>query len=129
MAALQASSGCYPWTSASACKVKGIIQIETGCFGNLTAAEINTLKHIPILIVDGDYFTDQRPPAACVTMMNQINGAGGDMKYALLPALTPGSIYPGSPGPMPGIEHMMMVGTKNIEVANFVIGWMNSRGL
>ena len=122
-------SGCYPWTSASACKVKGIIQIETGCFGNLTSAEINTLKHIPILIVDGDYFTDQRPPAACVTMMNQINGAGGDMKYALLPALTPGSIYPGSPGPMPGIEHMMMVGTKNIEVANFVIGWMNSRGL
>jgi hypothetical protein len=28
-----------------------------------------------------------------LTMMNQINGAGGDMKYALLPALTPGSIY------------------------------------
>ena len=31
-AALQAASGCYPWTSASACKVKGIIQLETGCF-------------------------------------------------------------------------------------------------
>ena len=88
------------------------------------------MKHIPILIVDGDYFpAGTRPQAACVTEMNQINGAGGDMKYALLPALTPGSIYPGSPGPMPGIEHMMMIGTKNIEVANFLIGWMNSRGL
>jgi hypothetical protein len=128
-AALQPGSGCFPWTSASACKVKGIIQLETGCFANLTAAEINTLKHIPILVVDGDYFTDQRPPASCVTMMNQINGAGGDMKYALLPALTPGSIYPGSPGPMPRIEHMMMVGLKNIEVANFLIGWATSRGL
>jgi hypothetical protein len=29
-------------------------------------------------------------------MMTQINGAEGDMKYALLPSLTPGSIYPGS---------------------------------
>jgi hypothetical protein len=128
-AALQPASGCYPWTSASACKVKGIIQIETGCFANLSPAAINTLKHIPILIVDGDYFTNPRPPASCVTMMNQINGAGGDMQYALLPALTPGSLYPGSPGPMPGIEHMMMIGTKNIEVANLLIGWASSRGL
>ena len=129
-AALQPGSGCYPYTTAAACKVKGIIQLETGCFANLTAAEIDTLKHIPILVVDGDYFAaGSRPPASCTTMMNQINGAGGDMKYALLPALTPGSIYPGSPGPMPGIEHMMMIGTKNIEVANFLIGWMNSRGL
>ena len=128
-AALQPGSGCYPYTTAAACKVKGIIQLETGCFGNLTPAELDTLKHIPILVVDGDYFTNARPPATCVTMMSQINGAGGDMKYALLPALTPGSIYPGSPGPMPGIEHMMMIGTQNIEVANFLIGWMNSRGL
>ena len=60
-AALQQRSGCYPWTSASACKVKGIIQLETGCIGNLTADEIETLRHIPILIVDGDYFTNQRP--------------------------------------------------------------------
>jgi hypothetical protein len=62
-------------------------------------------------------------------MMAQINNAGGDMSYALLPALTPNSLYPGSPGAMPGIEHMMMIGTKNIEVANLLIGWMNSRGL
>src|SRR5262245_49957207 len=39
-AALQPASGCYPWTTASACKVKGIIQMETGCFGNLTTDQI-----------------------------------------------------------------------------------------
>jgi hypothetical protein len=128
-AALASTSGCFPWTSAAACKVKGIIQLETGCVANLTPDQVATLSHIPILIVDGDYFKDQRPPASCVTMMNQVNGAGGDMEYALLPSLTPGSLYPGSPGPMPGIEHMMMIGTKNIEVANLLIGWINSRGL
>lgn len=128
-AALQPESGCFPWQGKSKCKVKGIIQLETGCFGNLTADQIDTLKHIPILVVDGDYFAPPRPPAACVTMMDQINGAGGDMKYALLPDLTPGSLYPGSPGPMPGIEHMMMIGTKNIEVADLLIGWMRSRRL
>jgi len=124
-AALQPAAGCYPWTSASACKVKGIIQLETGCFGNLTNDEINTLKHIPILVVVGDYFATPQPPASCVTMMDQINGAGGDMKFASLPDLVPGDIYQGSPGPMPGIEHMMMVGTKNIQVANLLIGWID----
>jgi hypothetical protein len=128
-AALQPESGCYPWRGAKACKVKGIIQIETGCFGNLTEEHVNTLKHIPILVIDGDHYPTPRPVEACVTMMDQINGAGGDMSFAHLPALTKNSLYRGSPGPMPGIEHMMMIGTKNIEVANLIIGWLTSRGL
>jgi hypothetical protein len=128
-AALQPESGCFPWTSAEACKVKAIIQIETGCFGNLTDDEINTLKHIPILVVDGDHYTVPRPVPACVEMLADINGAGGDMSFAHLPALEAGSLYPGSPGPMPGIEHMMMIGTKNIEVADLLIDWLSSRGL
>ena len=128
-AALQPESGCYPWTTAKACKVKAIIQIETGCFGNLTPDEIETLKHIPILVIDGDHYAVPRPIPACVTMMDQINGEGGDMTFAHLPALTPNSLYPGSPGAMPGVEHMMMIGTKNIEVADLIIGWLESRGL
>jgi hypothetical protein len=128
-AALQPESGCFPWTSAEACKVKAIIQIETGCFGNLTDDEINTLKHIPILVVDGDHYTVPRPVQACIDMLADINGAGGDMSFAHLPALEPGSLYPGSPDAMPGIEHMMMIGTKNIEVADLLIGWLASRGL
>jgi len=51
------------------------------------------------------------------------------MTFAHLPALTPNSLYPGSPGAMPGVEHMMMIGTKNIEVADLIIGWLESRGL
>lgn len=123
-AALQPDSGCYPWTSSKACKVKGIIQIETGCFANLDASHIETLRNIPILIIDGDHYANARPTPDCVQMMAQINDAGGDMRFAHLPALTKNSIYPGSPGAMPGIEHMMMVGTKNIQVADFIIGWI-----
>jgi hypothetical protein len=111
-------------------RVRCLVQLDVFDRGrNLTAAEIDTLKHIPILVVDGDHYATPRPVPACVTMMDQINGAGGDMSFAHLPALTPGSLYPGSPGPMPGIEHMMMIGTKNIEVADLLIGWLTSRGL
>jgi hypothetical protein len=127
-AALQAASGCYPYTTASACKVKGIIQLETGCFGNLTGPEITTLSHIPILIVVGDY-TSPTTPASCQTMMGQINGAGGDMRFARLPSLTPGSLYPGSPGPIFGNEHMMMLDNNNQQIAQILIDWAYSRGL
>jgi hypothetical protein len=128
-AALQPDSGCYPWTTAKACKVKGIIQLETGCFGNLTTAEINTLKNIPILVVYGDYANTPQPTQSCIDMMTAINGAGGDMKFASLPDLVPGSIYPGSPGPIPGVEHMMMLDKNNLQVADLLIGWASSRGL
>ncbi len=128
-AALQPASGCYPWTSASACKVKGIIQLETGCFGNLTAAEITTLSHIPILIEFGDFSPVPQPAAPCPTMMSQITAAGGDIKFAWIPALTPGSLYPGSPGPIFGNEHMIMFDNNNLQIADILIGWINSRGL
>jgi hypothetical protein len=128
-AALQPASGCYPWTSASACKVKGIIQLETGCFGNLTPAEITTLSHIPILIEYGDYSTVPQPTAPCPTMMNQITAAGGDIKFAWTPALTPGSLYPGSPGPIFGNDHMIMLDNNNLQIADILIGWIKSRGL
>jgi hypothetical protein len=128
-AALQATSGCYPWTSASACKVKGIVQIETGCYGNLTTAQINTLKNIPILIIVGDYFAVPQPAAPCPQEISQITAAGGDIKFASLPDLTPGSLYPGSPGAIHGNEHMMMLDNNNQEIAQIIIDWATSRGL
>jgi pimeloyl-ACP methyl ester carboxylesterase len=128
-AALQPASGCYPWTSASACKVKGIIQLETGCFGNLTPAEITTLSHIPILIEFGDFSPVPQPAAPCPMMMNQITAAGGDIKFAWIPALTPGSLYSGSPGPIFGNEHMIMLDNNNLQIADILIGWATSRGL
>jgi hypothetical protein len=128
MAAFRPDAGCYPFTTAAACKIKGIIQIETGCFGNLTGPEITTLSHIPILIVSGDY-TSVQPSASCQTEIQQITGAGGDIKYARLPSLTPGSLYPGSPGPIFGNDHMMMLDNNNLEIADILIGWATSRGL
>jgi pimeloyl-ACP methyl ester carboxylesterase len=127
-AALQPAAGCYPWTSASACKVKGIIQIEVGCFSNLTPAEIDTLKHIPIIVMIGDFFPPA-VPATCNTEINQITAAGGDIKLALLPQLTPGSLYAGSPGPIFGNDHMMMLDNNNQQLAQILVDWATSRGL
>ena len=127
-AALQAASGCYPFTSASACKVKGIIQIETGCHGNLTPAQITTLSHIPILIVVGDYTTAD-DAGELPHEMNRSPEPGGDMRFARLPSLTPGSLYPGSPGPIYGNEHMMMLDNNNQQIAQILIDWASSRGL
>ncbi len=123
-AALQPDSGCHPYTTASACKVDGIIQIETGCYGNLTSDDIDTLKHIPILIVYGDYSTEPRPAATCQTEIDQITAAGGDIKYAWLPQLAPNSLYRGSPGPIHGNDHMMMLDNNNLQIADILIGWI-----
>ena len=89
-AALQPASGCYPWTSASACKVKGIIQLETVVSANLTPAEITTLSHIPILIEYGDYTARAaRQRRLARRRLTRSLRAGGDIKFAWLPAPNP----------------------------------------
>ena len=128
-AALQPASGCYPWTTKEACKVKAIVQLETGCFGNLTSAEITTLSHIPILIEYGDFSAVPQPAAPCPTQISQITAAGGDIKFAWLPALTKNSLYKGSPGPITGNEHMVMLDNNNQQIAQIIIDWLSSRGL
>ena len=62
-------------------------------------------------------------------MMNQITAAGGDIRFAWLPALAPGSLYPGSPGPITGNDHMVMLDNNNLQIADILIGWATSRGL
>jgi hypothetical protein len=128
-AALQPASGCYPYTTDEACNVKAIVQLETGCFGNLMADEIITLAHIPILIEYGDFAATPQPAAPCPTMIQQITAAGGDIKFAWLPALTPNSLFTGSPGPIIGNEHMVMLDNNNLEIAQLIIDWLTSRGL
>jgi hypothetical protein len=109
--------------------VKGIIQLETGCFGNLTSAEITTLSKIPMLIEYGDFSPVTQPAAPCPTEIQQITNAGGDIKFAWLPALSPGSLYSGSPGPITGNEHMVMLDNNNLQIAQILIDWATSRGL
>ena len=128
-AALQPASGCYPYTTNEGCKVKAIVQLETGCFGNLTSDEIITLAHIPILIEYGDFAATPQPAAPCPMMIQQITAAGGDIKFAWLPALTHNSLFKGSPGPITGNEHMVMLDNNNLEIAQLIIDWLSSRGL
>jgi hypothetical protein len=77
MAALQAGSH----------GVKGIIQLETGCFGNLTAAEIATLAKIPIYIQYADFSPVPQPAAPCPQEISQVTAAGGDIEFAWIPNL------------------------------------------
>ncbi len=94
--------------------VKGIVQLETGCFSNLTPADINVLKDIPILILVADHYSTPQPPASCVTEMGQVNGAGGDMTFISLP--NDKHIY--------GNSHMMMLDNNNLQVADVIIDWI-----
>ena len=101
--------------------VKGIIQLETGCFDNLTPADIAILKKIPILIMEGDHYVQAdgvtpqvKPPATCVAMQAQINAAGGHMTYIHLPAI---GIY--------GNSHMFMQDNNNLKIADIIIKWID----
>ncbi len=94
--------------------VRAIIQLEVGCFSNLTTADINILKKIPILIVVADHYPAPNPPTACVTEMQQINSAGGDMTFISLPNVG-----------LHGNSHMMMLDRNNLQVANVLIQWIN----
>ncbi len=95
--------------------VKGIIQLETGCFSNLTPANLEVLKHIPILIMVADHFTTPQPPDTCITMQQQIKKAGGDMTFVSLPAI---GIH--------GNSHMFMQDNNNLQIADLIMGWIKN---
>lgn len=94
--------------------VRGIIQLETGCFGNLDASDINILKNIPILIMEADHYPTPRPAAPCPQEIQQITDAGGDITYIHIPDL---GIY--------GNSHMMMLDNNNLQIADIIINWIN----
>jgi hypothetical protein len=80
----------------------------------LTAADIQILKRIPILIVVGDHFTIPQPDEACAKEIQQINGAGGDITFLSLPAI---GIH--------GNSHMMMMDNNNLQIADILIEWID----
>jgi pimeloyl-ACP methyl ester carboxylesterase len=94
--------------------VKGIIQLETGCFGNLTPAHINILKNIPILIMEGDNYPTARPVEPCPTEFAQLRAAGGDVTYIQLPSVG-----------FHGNSHMFMQDNNNLEVADVIMQWID----
>ncbi|MDB6089957.1 MAG: hypothetical protein JWN85_2741 [Gammaproteobacteria bacterium] len=94
--------------------IRGIIQLETGCFANLSPDKVATLAKVPMLVVVGDHFSAPQPPAACVTEMQQINAAGGDMTFIALPSVG-----------LLGNSHMFMQDKNNLQVADVIIEWIN----
>jgi len=94
--------------------IRGIIQLETGCFSNLTADQIATMAKVPILVVVGDHFSTPQPSPACVTEMQQINGAGGDMTFIALPSVR-----------LHGNSHMFMQDRNNLAVADVIMNWID----
>ena len=109
-------SSSFPTRAAlrgGAKSVKGIIQLETGCFTNLKPEHVNILKKIPILIMVGDNYKVAQPTPECIAMRDQINGAGGDMTFIALPAIG-----------IKGNSHMFMQDTNNLQVADVIIKWI-----
>jgi pimeloyl-ACP methyl ester carboxylesterase len=93
--------------------IKGIIQLETGCFSNLTDDQVKILAKVPILVMVGDYL-GEHPDAACVKEMDQIKAAGGDMTFISLPDVG-----------IKGNSHMFMQDKNNLEVADLIIKWVS----
>lgn len=94
--------------------IKGIIQLETGCFANLNAEQISILVKIPILIMVGDHFQNPQPSPDCIAQRDAINKAGGDMTFISLPDLG-----------IRGNSHMFMQDLNNVEVAQIVMKWLD----
>lgn len=93
--------------------IKGIIQLETGCFSNLTDDQVKTLARVPILVVVADHL-GEHPAAACVKEMNQIKAMGGDMTFISLPGVG-----------INGNSHMFMQDKNNLEVADLLVKWVS----
>jgi hypothetical protein len=94
--------------------IKGLIQLETGCFDNLTPEQVKVLAKIPMLVMVGDHWDSPQPPQNCKTEMQQINAAGGDFNFIYLPDLG-----------MKGNSHMFMQDKNNLQVADVIIDWID----
>jgi hypothetical protein len=94
--------------------IRGIIQLETGCFANLTPDEVATMTKVPMLVVVGDHFAAPQPTPDCVTEMTEINAAGGDMSFIALPSAG-----------LRGNSHMFMQDRNNLKVADVIIRWID----
>lgn len=94
--------------------IRGIVQLETGCFGNLTPEQISILAKIPVLVMVGDHFATPQPGPDCVTERDAIARAGGDMTFISLPDLG-----------IKGNSHLFMQDLNNLEVAQIIMKWLD----
>ena len=92
--------------------IEGIVQLETGCFPNLTDDQVRVLARVPILVVVGDRL-GEHPEAPCTEEMDRIEAAGGDFTFLSLPAVG-----------LEGNSHMFMQDRNNLAVADLIVDWV-----
>lgn len=122
-------SGSFPIRAAltDITGIKGLILIEPGrCRGfeaSITDAEVQKLKELPILAIFGDHldtptgmlgFSWQDAFEDCSKFVARINAAGGRAEM----------LHPPSKG-IPGNSHMIMQDSNNIQIADFILEWMD----
>jgi pimeloyl-ACP methyl ester carboxylesterase len=121
-------SGFFPENAAliDAGHIRGMVTIEPG--GSCTTAnplsvpltqdQIVKLAKIPTLIVYGDHLSGGfvKSYADCHdTYMPQIVAAGGDITFVSLPDMG-----------ITGNSHMMMLDRNNLDIADIIMGWIDS---
>jgi pimeloyl-ACP methyl ester carboxylesterase len=112
-------SGIYPFGAAalSTRGIAGIVSIEPSACPE-TKADMTPYTKIPILVLWGDY-VDQSPAwaprlAACKAFAEALAKAGGKIDSVVLPEIG-----------IRGNSHMLMQDRNNLEVADWLLGWID----
>jgi hypothetical protein len=95
--------------------IRGMVQLEMGCFSNLTDEQVRTLAQVPMLFVAGDHFNQPQPAPDCNAEMARVKAAGGDVTFISLPDLG-----------MHGNSHMFMQDRNNLQIADIIIKWVQT---
>jgi pimeloyl-ACP methyl ester carboxylesterase len=105
-------------------KVKGIIAIEPSGAPK-PGPELETIKHIPILIVWGDYMNEpdlalpwKKFEAGVKAFADDVNSKGGSVDWLVLPEIG-----------IKGNDHMLMMDTNSDAIALVIHEWMGKNDL
>jgi len=117
-------SGFFPEQAAlvNPSGIKGLISIEMPC-PVLKPSEISALAKIPTLVMFGDHLGDVRGGPAnwaasfesCQKFVQQMKDAGGNAEMMYLPQM---GIH--------GNSHMLMQDRNNLQLADLLLGWIDS---
>lgn len=112
-------SGMYPFSASvlSTQGIAGIVSIEPAACPNANS-EMAPYMNIPILVLWGDY-VDQSPisaprVAACKAFAQALVKAGGKIDHVVLPEIG-----------IRGNSHMLMQDRNNLEVADWLLAWID----
>jgi len=122
-------SGSFPLAAAllNPGVAKGLVLIEPGgCPTNYTDDQIKTLATLPILVVFGDHRDTPtgigiRPSwqlsfESCQALIGRLKTAGGQAEM----------LNPSDRG-IPGNSHMIMQDRNNLQIADFILQWIDER--